>query len=105
MWFALFPLIVLLASMTAFAAEDLAVSPLSLPNGAGGIGFDDMGFARSSRRVLVPAGRSGNLDLIDPDTREITAIGGFSSRSAFGGGHGQGVTSADEGGDLLFATD
>ena len=87
------------------AAETIATTPLPLPGGERGIGFDDMGFAPSIHKVLVPAGRSGNLDLIDPDTRQVTAIGGFSSRSSFGGGHGQGVTSADEGRGLLFATD
>jgi DNA-binding beta-propeller fold protein YncE len=87
------------------AGETIALKPLSLPGGENGIGFDDMGFAPSIHRVLVPAGRSGNLDLIDPDTEQITAIGGFSSRASFGGGHGQGVTSADEGRGLLFATD
>jgi hypothetical protein len=53
----------------------------------------------------VPAGRSGNLDLIDPDTKQVTAVGGFSNRASYAGGHGQGVTSADEGRGLLFATD
>ena len=102
---AIFSLVVALLSVGAFAGEDLGVSPLPLPNGTGGIGFDDMGFARSLHSVLVPAGRSGNLDLIDPVTLQVTSIGGFSRRSAFGGGHGQGVTSADEGRGLLFATD
>jgi DNA-binding beta-propeller fold protein YncE len=64
-----------------------------------------MGFAPSIHKVLVPGGRSGNLDLIDPDTKQVTAIVGFSSRALFGGGHGQGVTSADEGRGFLFATD
>ena len=45
------------------------------------------------------------IDLIDPDTKQVTAIGGFSRRASFGGGHRQGVTSADEGRGLLFATD
>jgi DNA-binding beta-propeller fold protein YncE len=79
--------------------------PLALPGGERGIGFDDMGFAPSLRKVLVPAGRSGNLDLVNPDTEQVIAIGGFSSHTSFGGGHGQGVTSADEGRGLLFATD
>jgi hypothetical protein len=95
---------IVVASVVAFAGE-LTLRPLSLPNGQGGIGFDDLGFASSLRRVLIPAGRSGNLDLIDPDTLEVTVIPGFSSRTAFGGGHGQGVTSADVGRGLLFATD
>ena len=94
-----------LAITVTAAAETIAPKPLSLPGGKSGIGFDDMGFAPSIRKVLVPAGRSGNLDLIDPDTSQITAIGGFSRHSSFGGGHSQGVTSADEGRELLLATD
>jgi hypothetical protein len=87
------------------ASRAIMPTPLALPGGDSGIGFDDMGFAPSLHKVLVPAGRSGNLDLIDPDTQQVTPIGGFSSRATFGGGHGQGVTSADEGRGLLFATD
>jgi DNA-binding beta-propeller fold protein YncE len=64
-----------------------------------------MGFAASSRKVLVPAGRSGNLDLVDPNSKQVKAINGFSRHASFGGGHDQGVTSADEGRGLLFATD
>ena len=105
MRYALTLTIILVASIAAFAARGLGLNPLPLPNGQVGIGFDDMGFAPSLRRVLVPAGRSGNLDLIDPDRLEVTVIGGFTSRGAYGGGHGQGVTSADAGRGLLFATD
>jgi len=97
--------IVALAIMLVAAGEAIVPRPLPLPGGESGIGFDDMGFAPSIHKLLVPAGRSGNLDLIDPDTMQVTAIGGFSSRKSFGGGHGQGVTSADEGRGLLFATD
>jgi len=53
----------------------------------------------------VPAGRTGNLDLIDPKTLAITTIAGFSAQTNFGGGHGEGTTSVDAGGGLLFATD
>lgn len=79
--------------------------PVALPDGPGGIGFDDLGFARGNRRILVPAGRTGNLDLIDPVTQEVTAISGFSKSEAGNAGHGNGTTSADEGGVLLFAID
>lgn len=98
-------MIVALAITMVAAGEAIAPKPLPLPGGESGIGFDDMGFAPSIHRVMVPAGRSGNLDLIDPDTMQVTAIGGFSSRKSFGGGHSQVVTSADEGRGLLFATD
>jgi DNA-binding beta-propeller fold protein YncE len=76
-----------------------------IPGGEGGIGFDDLMFSPRLHRVLVPGGRSGNLDLIDPATGEVTAIPGLSKESKFGGGHGEGATSADEGRGLLFASD
>lgn len=82
------------------------VEPLALPDGAAGIGFDDLRFDPAAGRVLVPAGRSGNLDLIDPATRQVTAIGGFSRAASYGEGHGQSVTSVDVGaGGVLYATD
>jgi hypothetical protein len=78
---------------------------LTLPGGETGIGFDDLRFSPRLHRVLAPAGRTGKLDLIDPETRAIEAIDGFSSEATFGGGHGQGTTSVDDGGGVLFATD
>jgi hypothetical protein len=78
---------------------------VELPGGSGGIGFDDLRFARGLSAVLVPAGRTGSLDLIDPTTRAVTAIGGFRKSEKFAGGHGKGTTSADEGRGYLFATD
>jgi hypothetical protein len=78
---------------------------LDIPGGRVGIGFDDLGFASSLDKVLIPAGRTGELDLVDPETRQISIISGFTSHAAFGGFHAQGVTSADAGGGMLFATD
>jgi len=75
-------IIVALAIALVAAGEAITPKPLPLPGGQSGIGFDDMGFAPSIHKVLVPAGRSGNLDLIDPDTKQVTAIGGFSSRKS-----------------------
>src|SRR5438552_8570727 len=43
--------------------------------------------------------------MIDPATRAVETIGGFSSKAAYSGGHDDGVTSADEGKGWLFATD
>ncbi len=77
---------------------------IPLPDGAGGIGLDDMGYASSLARVVVPAGRTGTIDLIDPASAAITRIGGFRA-SAAGKGHGGGTTSADEGDGYLFASD
>lgn len=95
----------LLCLATLAASRRIMLASLALPGGERGIGFDDMGFAPSLHMVLVPAGRSGNLDLIDPATQQVTPISGFSRSTSFGGGHDQGVTSADEGRGLLFATD
>jgi 6-phosphogluconolactonase (cycloisomerase 2 family) len=55
--------------------------------------------------VLVPAGRSGNLDVIDPVTRTVRAFGGFTQQADYGGGHDDSVTSVDDTGAALAATD
>jgi DNA-binding beta-propeller fold protein YncE len=77
-----------------------------LPGGDGGIGFDDLTFSASLQRVIAPAGRTGKLDLIDPKTQKVDSIAGFSTETdKFGGGHGEGTTSADVGGGFIFASD
>lgn len=78
---------------------------IALPAGEPGIGFDDLRFAPVLGRVLIPAGRSGNVDLIDPKTFAVTSIAGFSTSATADGGHDFGVTSADEGPGVVFATD
>lgn len=98
------PLLSFLGS-DARGAEPAPSSAVELPGGSPGIGFDDLRFAPSLGVVLVPAGRSGFLDLVDPTSGKVTSIPGFSESGKWGGGHGQGVTSADEGAGLLFATD
>lgn len=88
------------------AAPALAqVTPLPLPDGKAGIGFDDLRYDAALGRLLIPAGRTGNVDLIDPQSRAVTPIGGFSEVARYDAGHGQSVTSADAGGGWLFATD
>lgn len=81
------------------------VCALDLPGGAPGIGFDDLRFAPALGRLLVPAGRSGMLDLVDPTSLAVTSVRGFTVEAKYGGGHDQSVTSADEGAGFLFATD
>lgn len=78
---------------------------ITLPGGGAGIGFDDLRYSPSLHRVLAPAGRSGNLALIDPDTSSVTSIGGFSASDSYSGGHDFGATSVDEGRGFLFVTD
>ena len=100
--------LVLLATTMAIAKPEIAKPRrLVLPGGGegAGIGFDDLRFSPDLHRVLAPAGRTGKLDLIDPGTQAIESIEGFSSDAKYGGGHGEGTTSVDGGGGLLFATD
>ena len=91
-------------TVCAGAAAPRAV-PIPLPGGDGGVGFDDLVFAADLGELLVPAGRTGNLDLVDPATREVTPVAGFSSQASFSSGHGEGTTSADSGGGWIFAID
>jgi len=69
---------------------------ISIPGGEAGIGYDDLQYAPALKRILVPAGRTGTLALIDPATGKVTTIGGFTGASSYRGGHGQGTTSAAE---------
>jgi DNA-binding beta-propeller fold protein YncE len=80
--------------------------PLALPDGKPGIGFDDLRYDATLNRLLIPAGRTGNVDLIDPaNLAAIAAIPGFTKLPRYDAGHGQSVTSVDAGGGFLFATD
>jgi DNA-binding beta-propeller fold protein YncE len=99
--------LVLLVAPTAFANPEIAKpTSLAMPDGAAGIGFDDLGFSPTLHRVLAPGGRSGKLDLVDPKTQTIQSVSGFSTDAdKFGGGHGEGTTSADVGGGQIFASD
>jgi DNA-binding beta-propeller fold protein YncE len=80
-------------------------TPVPLPDGEGGIGFDDLRFSAALGKVLVPAGRTGSLDLIDPGTAAVARIAGFGRAPSYAGGHGDGPTSVDEGEGLVFVTD
>src|SRR3569623_119935 len=95
-------LLILVACAPAVAGTPRAVE---LPAGKPGSGFDDLQYSPRLGRVLVPAGRSGNLDLIDPATGKVaTTIGGFSSARTFDGGHDFGLTSVAATGSALAVT-
>jgi hypothetical protein len=84
----------------------IEVTAVGLRSGAPGIGFDDLRYAPVLKQVLAPAGRTGDLDLVDPATSVVTAIGGFSASTTFtAGSHTSGTTSADEGQGVIFAID
>jgi hypothetical protein len=55
--------------------------------------------------VLVPGGRTGRLHLIDPKTRAVESVGGFTVSKSSGSGHAAGTTSADVGLGFAFASD
>jgi len=86
------------------ASPPAGTTVVALPDGRPGIGFDDLRFA-TAYGVLAPGGRSGYLDVVDPATRAVTAIGGFSMEPLHFAGHDQGATSVDVGGGYLFVTD
>jgi DNA-binding beta-propeller fold protein YncE len=109
--FWLLGVLLLSASVSAHAGEPptLTAEPFPLPGGEGGIGLDDLTFAPGLRQVLVPAGRTGRLYLIDPESRKLREIAGFQASEAAaepgGRGHAAGSTSVDEGRGYLYAID
>lgn len=86
-------------------AQEILPVPIPIPGGEGGVGFDDLKFSLSLNKVLVPGGNTGQLVLIDPATQAITSIGTLRLQKDYRGGHGEGITSADEGGGFLFTID
>lgn len=95
----------LAAGGDAIGAAPPAGELVALPGGEAGIGFDDLRYSARLHRVLVPGGGTGNLYLVDPDTRAVTVIGGFGAVARRGGGHEDGPTSVDESGGLLYVID
>ena len=82
-----------------------APESIPVPGGASGVGFDDLGWSSDLRRVLVPAGGTGLLLLVDPRDWALTKIGNLSEQRTYTGGHDDGVTSADAGRGFVFAVD
>ena len=87
------------------SATTPSVMAVALPDGSGGVGFDDLRYDATLGQLLVPAGRTGNVDLVDPSTQVVTPITGFSAQPRFNGGHDDGPTSADAGHGLIFVAD
>ena len=79
---------------------------IAIPGGSTGIGFDDLMYSAKLHRVLAPSGWTGNVNLINPDTLEVTTISGFSSDPSWKSGDDtRGVGSADEGNGFVFGGD
>ncbi len=92
------------ASTSPSTAPTIASTPLPLPGSPTPTNFDDFQFDSASGKILIPSGQAGNLDVVDPATHAVTAIGGFSTQPAPNGHHG-GITSASAGAGLWFTTD
>jgi hypothetical protein len=93
-----------------FAIARAAVAqptPTMIPIAGGepAIDFDDLRYSAALRRVIVPAGGTGSIVLVEPGSWKLTLIGGLGAAKEFGGGHGEGITSVDEGRGFLFAAD
>jgi hypothetical protein len=86
-------------------AKTPAGTAVEFPEGSPGIGFDDLRYSSSLHRVLVPSGRTGRLNLVDPDTLAVTSIAGFSAKAEYSGGHDDGPTSVEEALGRLYVTD
>lgn len=94
-----------LFALCFIAGSGPVTAPLPLPEGEAGIGFDDLLYSPELQKVLVPAGRTGRLDLVTPGSHAVDPIPGFTAEGRFAGGHGEGTTSADSGHGLIFASD
>lgn len=99
----------LLISSGTAGARQRPMSPaaeIAIPGGSRGIGFDDIQYATALQRVIVPAGQTGDVDLLNPSSGAITVIPGAAPpASKTTTGHDEGTTSAVYGGGYLFASD
>jgi hypothetical protein len=80
----------------------VGAAQIVLPGTPPGIRFDDMRFSARLQALVIPAGHTGNVDLVDITTHAITALPGFTASSCV---DGTGSTSAEEGGGLVYAID
>jgi DNA-binding beta-propeller fold protein YncE len=80
-WLLLSGLLCAAATLTAADTASPAVRTVALPGGgADGIGMDYIAFDPATHRVWVPAGNTGNVDVIDTATGKVTPISGFPTR-------------------------
>ena len=62
--------------MLTIVLSTLFASTISLPGGPP-VGMDFLTYDRDTNRVWVPAGNTGNVDVVDVATGKVTTIGGF----------------------------
>src|SRR6185369_15495521 len=96
-------LTIALVPAAAVAAPPPAAKPtqpipsVAMPGGEAGVGFDDLRYSTTMEKLLVPSGRTGRLNLVDPESLTVVSIPGFSTLKTFNGGHDDGVTSVADG--------
>ena len=93
-------LLALTACPPSFAGD--APKPAAVALGASGLHLDDFYYDSNLKRVVVPAGRTGKLVLIDPETRAQESLEVFPEPKD-GSPEAAGLTSADGGEGLIFA--
>ncbi len=76
------------------SSPSLHADAVAISSSGEAIGFDDLVFSPEIHKVLVPAGKTGKIYLIDPVSSEISSLGKLGE-----------VSSADEGYGYLFAVD
>lgn len=80
---------------------------VAIPGGDTGIGFDDLKYSVKLHRVLVPGGWTGTVNLVNPDTLEVTSIPGFTADASWASptDDSRGVGPVEEGNGFVFAGD
>jgi len=78
---------------------------IQMPYQGKSLGFDDMTFASSLNRIIVPAAQSGALAMINPDNQKVSQWDPIVPKGQGPDHDGSGTTSADTGDGLVFASD
>lgn len=93
-----------LLSSAALAAPAAPIS-LAIPGGHAGLDLDDIAFVPALDRIVVPAGQTGSLLLINPTNLATSEIGGVTAPAAGGQTpYDAATTSVSYGDGYLFAS-
>lgn len=95
----------LLAASAGAAPSGAKPVAIPLPGGGQGLDLDDMGYLPALHRIVVPAGQTGALVLIDPKDNALDSIPGIAPPPAKAGDRRVGTSSASYGEGFLFASD
>lgn len=93
------------ASPSGTTTTNATTRTIALPGApAGGVTLDYLAYDRSHRRVWVPAGNTGSVDVIDVDNGEVRRLDGFVTQDVERHGHKRtvGPSSATVGDGVVF---